>query len=159
MTTPEHSSQYGHGYVFDQESAVEKARLLLQDRQMNEAMGGLIPEQKEENLQKMLNVLDIGCGPGGWVLDMGKNYEHMYVTGIDNSKTMIAHAQEEKKLHGLKNIEFKEMDVLEALSFPDATFDLINIRYAVGYVLKDHWPKLLKECYRITKSHGISPPD
>lgn len=155
MTTPEQSSQYGHGYVFNQESAVEKARLLLQDRLISEAMGGLIPEQKEENLQALRNVLDIGCGPGGWALDMAKNYEHMHVLGIDNSKTMIAHAREEKKLHDLKNVEFNEMDVLQPLSFPNTTFDLINMRNAVGYVPKSEWLKLLRECYRITKPGGI----
>ncbi len=155
MMTPEQPSQYGHGYVFDQESAAEKARLLLQDRLLNEAMEGLIPEQKKEHLHKLHHVLDIGCGPGGWALDMAKTYEHMNVVGIDTSKTMIAHAREEKKLHGLKNIKFEVMDALQPLSFAESTFDLVNIRNAVGYVPKLDWPILLKECYRITKVGGI----
>ncbi len=155
MTIPEQPSQYGHGYVFDQESAAEKARLLLQDRLINEAMGGPIPEQRKEDLQKFRNVLDIGCGPGGWALDVAKISEHIHVVGIDNSKSMIAHAQEEKKLHDLKNIEFEEMDVLQPLNFPDFTFDLVNIRSAVGYVPQRDWHRLLKECYRITKVGGI----
>ena len=155
MTIPEQPSQYGHGYVLNQESAAEKARLLLQDRMLNEAMGGLIPEHKKEYLQKVRQVLDIGCGPGGWALDVAKTYEHMHVIGIDNSKTMIAHAQEEKKLHELKNIEFEEMDALEPLRFADSTFDLVNIRSAVGYVPQNDWHRLLKECYRITKVGGI----
>jgi len=44
MTTPEQPLQYGEGYVLNQESAAEKARLLLQDRLTNEVMGGLLPE-------------------------------------------------------------------------------------------------------------------
>lgn len=155
MTIPEQPSQYGHGYVLNQESAAEKARLLLQDRLLNEAMGGLLPEQKKEHLQKMQHVLDIGCGPGGWVIDVAKTYEHIYVTGIDSSKTMITHAQEEKKLHELKNVEFEEMNVLQPLRFADSTFDLVNIRSAVGYVPQQDWHRLLKECYRITKVGGI----
>ncbi len=151
----EQPSQYGHGYVFDQESAAEMARLLLQDRLINEAMGGLIPELPQENLLKLHSILDIGCGPGGWALDIAKTYPHMNVVGIDNSKTMIAHAQERKKLHDLKNIEFEEMDALQPLRFAAATFDLVNIRNAVGYVPRLDWPKLLKECYRITKAGGI----
>lgn len=153
--TPEQPSQYGHGYVFDQESAVEKARLLVQDRLINEVMGGLIPEQNEEYLQQLRSVLDIGCGPGGWALDIAKNYAHINVVGIDNSKTMIAHAREGKKSHGLANIEFKEMDALQPLHFAAATFNLVNIRNAVGYVPQIAWSKLLKECYRITKPGGI----
>lgn len=155
MTTPEQPAQYGHGYVLNQESAAEKARLLLQDRLINEAMTGLISEQKKENVQNFRAVLDIGCGPGGWALDVAKTYAYMHVVGIDNSKTMIAHAQEEKKLHGFENIEFKEMDVRQPLDFRDSTFDLVNIRSAVGYVPKQDWPRLLKECYRITKAGGI----
>ncbi len=155
MTIPEQPSQYGHGYVFNQESAAEKARLLLQDRLINEAIGGPIPEQKKENVQKFRNILDIGCGPGGWALDVAKTYEYTHVIGIDNSKTIIAHAREEKKLHGLKNIEFEEMDALQPLSFADFTFDLVNIRSAVGYILERDWQRLLEECYRITKVGGI----
>jgi ubiquinone/menaquinone biosynthesis C-methylase UbiE len=141
--TPEQPSQYGQGYVFDQESAVENARLLVQDRLIKEILGGLIPEQNEKYLQKLHSVLDIGCGPGGWALDIAKNYAHINVVGIDNSKTMIAHAREEKKLHDLKNIEFEEMDALQPLRFAEATFDLVNIRNAVGYVPKLAWSKLL----------------
>jgi ubiquinone/menaquinone biosynthesis C-methylase UbiE len=155
MTIPEQPSQYGHGYVFDQESAAEKARLLLQDRLINEAIRGPIPEQKKENVQKLRDVLDVGCGPGGWALDVAKISEHIHVVGIDNSKTMIAHAQEEKKLHGLKNIEFEEMNALQPLGFPDFAFDLVNIRSAVGSVPQRDWQRLLKECYRITKVGGI----
>jgi ubiquinone/menaquinone biosynthesis C-methylase UbiE len=155
MTIPEQSPQYGHGYVFDQESAAEKARLLLQDRLMNEAMGGSLPEQKKEDVQKLRNVLDIGCGPGGWALDVAKNSEYTHVIGIDTSKTMLAHALEEKKLNGLKNIEFAEMDALQPLNFSDFTFDLVNIRNAAGYVPKRDWQRLLKECYRVTKVGGI----
>lgn len=158
MTTPEQPMQDDEGeegYVLDQESAVEKARLLLQDRLINEVMGGLLPEQKPEDVQNIRMVLDIGCGPGGWALDLAKTYPHMRVTGIDNSKTMITHAQEGKKLHGLTNIEFEEMDALQPLRFPGSKFDFVNIRYAVGYVHGSDWPELLKECYRVTKPGGI----
>jgi SAM-dependent methyltransferase len=155
MTTPEQPAKYGHGYIFNQESAAEKARLLLQDRLVNEAMKGPIPEQEKEQLQKVHMVLDIGCGPGGWALDVAKIYPHMHVIGIDNSKTMIAHAQEEKKLHELKNIDFEEMDAFQSLRFDDFTFDLVNIRNAVGYLPKDDWHRLLKECYRILSINGI----
>jgi ubiquinone/menaquinone biosynthesis C-methylase UbiE len=155
MTTPEQPSQYGSGYVFNQESAAEMARLLLQDRFINEAMEDLIPEQTKEDLQKVHTLLDIGCGPGGWALDVAKTYPHLHVIGIDNSNVMIAHAQEEQKMHGLKNIEFIVMDALQPLLFTNSTFDLVNIRNAVGYVPQQNWSKLLNECYRITKAGGI----
>lgn len=155
MTTPEQPSQYGHGYVLNQESAAEMARLLVQDRLINEAMKGLIPERTPEDLQKVHTLLDIGCGPGGWTLDVAKAYPHLHVTGIDNSKVMITHAQAEKDLHAIHNIEFRVMDALQPLLFSDSTFDLVNIRNAVGYVRQNDWLKLLNECYRVTKPGGI----
>ena len=155
MMTPEQPAHYGQGYVFNQESASEKARLVLQDRLINEIMRGPLSEQKKEQIQKLRYILDIGCGPGGWALDVAKTYEHLQVIGIDNSKTMIAYAREEKKILGLKNVEFEEMDALQPLSFSDGQFCLVNIRNAVGYIPRHGWPKLLKECYRITRAGGL----
>jgi ubiquinone/menaquinone biosynthesis C-methylase UbiE len=131
------------------------ARLLLQDRLINEAMKGLIPERTPEDLQKIHTLLDIGCGPGGWTLDVAKAYPHLHVTGIDNSNVMITHAQAEKDLHALHNIEFRVMDALQPLLFSNSTFDLVNIRNAVGYVPQHDWLKLLNECYRVTRPGGI----
>jgi SAM-dependent methyltransferase len=88
-------------------------------------------------------------------LDVAQMYPHLHVTGIDNSKVMIAHAQEQQKMHDLKNIEFIAMDALQPLLFTNARFDLVNIRNAVGYVPQHNWLKLLNECYRITKAGGI----
>lgn len=153
--TPEQPAAYGQGYVFDQESASERARLVLLDRMINETMGGPLAEQKREQIQRLQCVLDIGCGPGGWALDLARTYGHLQVIGIDNSTTMIAQAREEKSFHDLDNIEFEEMDALQSLRFADGRFDLVNIRNAVGYIPRQHWPKLLTECYRITRAQGI----
>ena len=155
MMTPEQPAQYGQGYIFNQESASERARLVLQDRLINEIMGGPLSEQQQEHIQQLRSVLDIGCGPGGWAFDVAKTYTHLKVIGIDNSTTMIAHAREEQKLHGLGNLAFEEMDALQPLHFPDEQFDLVNIRNAVGYIPRHDWHKLLKECSRITRAGGL----
>src|SRR5690349_18872644 len=80
-------------YVIDAESAAEHARLFDQDTLLTEAMGGPLSEQGEEALRGVRDVLDIGCGPGGWVQRVARDYPHMQVTGIDLSTTMIAYAQ------------------------------------------------------------------
>src|SRR5258708_3157755 len=54
------------GYVIDAENAAEMARLLLQDQLLTRAMGGPLAEQVD--MSQVHRVLDIGCGPGGWVL-------------------------------------------------------------------------------------------
>lgn len=161
MKTPEEQAPLKKsGYVIDSESATEMARLLLQDRLINEMIGGLFPER--EDLNEIENILDIGCGPGGWALDVAQSYPSKQITAIDISDTMLAYANEQKKLHALKNIRFEKMDAREKLLFENQSFDLVNIRYATGYIPRHIWPKLFMECVRITKPGGtlrISEPD
>jgi ubiquinone/menaquinone biosynthesis C-methylase UbiE len=153
MTAPEQSPKHKNSYILDTESATEMARLMLQDRLINAIVGGLFPEQ--ENLDGIDSILDIGCGPGGWTLDVARSYPQKEITGIDISTTMLAHANEQKKIHGLTNINFKKMDVCQELQFPPQSFNLVNIRAATGYVSRKLWPLLLKECVRVTKPDGI----
>ena len=154
MTMPEQPLQGENTYVLDSSSATEMARLMLQDRLLNQMIGGLFPEQA--NLDSIHRVLDIGCGPGGWALDVALSYQHMEVVGIDISPMMINYACEQVNQHGLKNIEFKMMDALqETIAFPDDYFDLINIRAAIGYVPRKSWQHLIKECFRMTRPGGI----
>src|SRR5581483_11951284 len=151
--TPESSRPSENGYVLDPESATEMARLLLQDRLINETVGGLFPER--ENLDGIERILDIVCGPGGWALDLARSYPKKEITGIDISERMLTYAKEQKKLHGLKNIWFESMDARQRLGFADQSFDLVNIRTATGNISRHTWPLLLKECARITRPAGV----
>jgi ubiquinone/menaquinone biosynthesis C-methylase UbiE len=153
MSLPEQSSPLKSDYIFNAESATEMARLMLQDRLVNKMVGGLFPER--ENLDGINSILDIGCGPGGWTLDVARSYPKKEITGIDISDTMLTYAKEQKKLHELKNIHFKKMDVRQKLAFPNQSFDLINIRAATGYITRRTWPLLLQECARITRPGGV----
>lgn len=153
MTSPEQSPQQKNSYILDTESATEMARLMLQDRLINENAGGLFPEQG--SLAGIDHILDIGCGPGGWALDVARSYREKVITGIDISDMMLAYAQEQKKTHGLTNIHFKKMDIRQKLRFQDQSFNLVNIRSATGYVSRSLWPQLLQECVRVTRPGGI----
>ena len=57
-----------NNYFIDPENASEMARLMHQDRLTSLGMGGIFPERAD--FSPVHDVLDIGCGPGGWVLDM-----------------------------------------------------------------------------------------
>jgi len=73
-------------YFIDAENVAEMARLAHQDRLLTKEMGGLFPPQLD--LSTIHNVLDIGCGPGGWVLDVAQAHPIISVTGIDISHIM-----------------------------------------------------------------------
>lgn len=140
-------------YFIDAESATEMARLMHQDSLTTQGMGGVFPEYSD--FSSIHRVLDIACGPGSWVLDVAFEHPEIHVVGIDISRIMIEYAKTRALTLGLENAEFRVMDALKPLDFPDATFDLVNARFIFGFMPPASWSELMKECVRITRSGGI----
>ncbi len=142
-----------NSYLFETENATEVARLVERNTFFNEALGGVFPERA--NLDGITRILDIGCGPGGWVMDVANYYPSREVVGIDVSDMMLLRARNEAQRRTLKNVEFIKMNALQPLKFPDQHFDLVNMRAGVEYIPRANWYALLQECYRITRPGGI----
>jgi ubiquinone/menaquinone biosynthesis C-methylase UbiE len=103
----------------------------------------------------MHNILDIACGPGGWVLDLAFEYPKTKVVGIDISSTMVEYARVQAWTQGLENASFTVLNALQPLAFPDHPFDLVNARSLVGFMPDKAWPVLLQECTRVTRPGGV----
>jgi ubiquinone/menaquinone biosynthesis C-methylase UbiE len=140
-------------YVLDNESAAEMARLMHQDRLLTKGMGGLFSELGD--VSHLHDILDIACGPGGWVLDVAYQYPKMNVVGVDVSRIIIEYAKAQAWSQGLENASFRIMNVLNGLDFPDNSFDLVNARLLLGFMPPTAWPGLLQECLRITRPGGL----
>ena len=56
-----------------QDSEKELTRLMIHDRLMTALMGGVLSEQADPTV--FHRVLDVGCGPGGWIMELGKQKE------------------------------------------------------------------------------------
>ncbi|HEY4386258.1 MAG TPA: methyltransferase domain-containing protein [Ktedonobacteraceae bacterium] len=140
-------------YFVDPETGAEMSRLMIQDRLVTQAMGGPLPERHD--VEQMHTILDVACGPGGWVIEIARLYPHVQVVGVDISQRAMnyasLHAQERK----LSNVKFRYMDVRQPLDFPDHTFDLVNARFLVAFLPRASWPNLLAECVRILRPGGI----
>lgn len=141
------------GYVIEAENAAEMARLMLQDQMLTNVMGGPLAEQAD--LSHVYHVLDIACGPGGWLLELVKRHPHIQGTGIDISQLMTEYANNQAASQGLSNVQFHVMDVTQPLQFSDNAFDIVNARILTGFLSTQQWPVLLSECARITKPGGI----
>lgn len=133
-------------------TATEQVRLTEQDRHFTEAMGGLLVEQ--EDLSGIHRVLDVACGPGGWALEMAEQHPNMQIVGVDVDAGMISYATRLARASNLNNVTFHVMNVLDPLDFPDATFDLVNARFMVGFLPIAAWPGVLQEFARINRSGG-----
>jgi len=156
MSTPpdpsrEHPSTY---FVQDRANQVELQRLVIQDHLLTASMGGIFPEQPDPSAFQ--RVLDIGCGPGGWLLEAARAYPALSLVGIDISQSMIHYARaqaEAQQVH--QRVEFQVMDALLRLAFPDQHFDLVNLRLSSSFMRTWDWPKMLHEMIRVTRPRGV----
>ena len=140
-------------YPIDPENAVEMSRLLNQDTMITKAMGGPLSEQGENAF--FHNVLDLACGPGGWVLDVARMLPEANVTGTDISTRMTNYGRATANARGLHNAHFTTMSIQEPFPFADNSFDLVNARYLVAVLTPKLWPTMLRETFRVCQSGGI----
>jgi ubiquinone/menaquinone biosynthesis C-methylase UbiE len=149
--TNDHPSTY---FVQDRKNKKELTRLMIQDQMFTSAMGGVLSEQADPTL--FHRVLDVGCGPGGWIMEVAQAYPEMSLVGIDISQRMIEHARVQAKARDIHNrVEFHVMDALRPLDFPSACFDLVNLRGGVSFLRTWDWPKFLFELLRVTRPGGV----
>lgn len=79
----------------------------------------------QSSISTIHNILDIACGPGGWVLQVAKAYLEIEPMDIDLSIRMIMYAGAQTLAYGLKNARFRLMDALKPL-LADQSFDLVS---------------------------------
>ncbi|HLZ62105.1 MAG TPA: class I SAM-dependent methyltransferase [Ktedonosporobacter sp.] len=141
-------------FVQDRSSQDEMTRLRIQDQMLTTAMGGVLPEQADPPLFR--RVLDVGCGTGGWLIEVAKAYPNIsLLIGVDASRKMVDYARSQAEALGVSDrVEFHVMDALLILAFPDNYFDLVNQRCAGSWIRTWEWPKLFSEYQRVCRGGG-----
>src|SRR5260370_7062649 len=151
---PQKQQYSGTYFVQDRQNEEELLRLVPQDRLVTASMGGVLPEQAEPSAFR--RVLDVACGSGGWVIEAAQTYPEMSLVGIDINQRLIEYARAQAAAHHVDDrVKFHVMDALRILEFPDASFDLVNLRFAIGFVRTWDWPILLKKLLRIVRPGGM----
>lgn len=148
----EHPSTY---FVQDRSNEAELHRLKVQDHMVNASMGGPLAEQPDPT--RFQRILDVGCGTGGWLIEMAKCCPTAtQLVGVDVSERMIAYARAEVEAQHLGDrVSFQTMDALRMLEFPNNFFDLVNQRFCNSYLRTWDWPQVLHEYQRVTRPDGI----
>src|SRR5258707_3159097 len=115
MSTPteeprrEHPSTY---FIQDRSNRDELRRLALQDQLITTSMGGVLPEQAEP--ERFRQVLDVGCGTGGWLIEVAKAYPNTsFLIGAGGSKYLVGYAREQAEAQQLNAPE--EFHVMDAM--------------------------------------------
>lgn len=149
------SSEPTNEYVIDVEDPAETARLLEQDRLVSMKMTEpWLPNSLQAT--EPLHILDLACGPGGWVLGVAERYRGCQIVGIDISTKMIEYARGMAKIQRLSNTHFEVANVLGSLqNLALGQFDFINARFLVGIMQPNHWAGLLHECQQLLRPGGM----
>jgi SAM-dependent methyltransferase len=155
MPEPINPGQDNHSQYFEETSPEVLVRQAIQDNTITEGMGGPLPEQPDP--ARLARVLDIGCGPGGWILEIAARYPHMeQLVGIDVSWRMVEYARAQVQAQKLTSrVEFHVADALRPLPFEDASFDLVNLRFGFSFLRVTDWPRILGEMLRVARSGGV----
>ena len=148
---PEHPSTY---VVQDRSNQAELRRLHIQDQMTTACMDGVLAEQSDPTLFQ--RVLDVGCGPGGWLIEAARTYPTMkLLVGVDVSRTFVEDARQQAEAGQVSDrVEFHAMDALRMLEFPAGFFDLVNLRAGMSWLRTWDWRKLLQEVRRVTRVGG-----
>jgi ubiquinone/menaquinone biosynthesis C-methylase UbiE len=140
------------GSVIDSESPAELVRLLNQERFFTGRLG-LLPDGLE--VAHFRTVLNIGCGPGGWALEVAKTYPSMQVTGVDSSSRVIDFARAQAESQQIHNVTFVQADTFDTDSFPEASFDFINARPMLGFMSYQYWWRVAAEYKHLLRPGGV----
>jgi len=94
-------------------------------------------------------VLDAGCGPGHTALAFAPRVAA--VVGVDLTEEMLDQARRLAAGHDIANVTFEHGDV-EALAFPDASFDLATSRFSAHHY--PHPRQAMRELARVLRPEG-----
>jgi SAM-dependent methyltransferase len=138
-------------YVMDSTTGAEMARLIDQDTMITQAIG-LFPESLV--LDDVYRVLDVACGPGGWIRAAARALPDTQFIGVDVNAAMVDYANAFASVTSLLNASFQVMDITTPFPFSDASFDLVNARLLMAVVYKHLWPTVVKEFARMVRPGG-----
>jgi ubiquinone/menaquinone biosynthesis C-methylase UbiE len=139
-------------YTVDAENISEMARLIKQARLVTDCVG-LYPHTFSKTQD--FSLLDIGCGPGEWALQMAQHYPNCHITGIDVSQIMLAYASSQARELNLRNIHFKNMDAHKPFEFADEEFDAIHARFITAFMGISNWVPFFQNCFRLLQPGGF----
>ncbi|MDE3094942.1 MAG: methyltransferase domain-containing protein [Chloroflexota bacterium] len=98
------------------------------------------------------HVLDVGCGTGTLAIAVKRRVGAGVVHGIDASPEMVQVAKQKSAKDG-SDIDFR-VALIEAIPFPDASFDLVTSSLMLHHLPDDLKAKGLREIRRVLKPGG-----
>ncbi|CAO3659216.1 unnamed protein product [Rhizopus stolonifer] len=125
----------------------EQDRMVEQNYLLRTAFGSDFSCPIQSQLEKGIVVLDVGCGPGAWTMEMSTAFPNSTFIGMDQSPVF-------PKFIKPLNCHFRTCDSLVSLPFPDNSIDYIYQRDMNWAFQSQTWQPLIQEFNRILKPGG-----
>ncbi|KAI9282562.1 S-adenosyl-L-methionine-dependent methyltransferase, partial [Sporodiniella umbellata] len=100
-----------------------------------------------EKLKRGIRVLDMGCGPGWWTLEMARSYPRSKFVGIDMADVFVSKNQP-------SNVTFMIANAGTKLDFESSAFDFVFQRFLVMGFPTEQYLSSIKEIQRVLKPGG-----
>ena len=104
-------------------------------------------------LKPSMQLLDIGCGPGGITLGLAHAVAPGQVTAIDIEQAQIDRARERTKENNISNIKFEIASVFD-LPYQDNSFDAIFMSAVLSNLQRPQ--DAVDEVFRVLKPGGVA---
>lgn len=142
-------------YINNAESAGELSRIDHQARLVTQAIGHLPYELRGIRFKR---ILDLGSGSGRWALDMAYRHPSAEIVGVDISNILVEYARARASTMNRVNVTFQPFDALQGNmnELGKESYDLVHLRFAVGWVQKTEWLHLLHRCHELNMIGGYT---
>ncbi|EWY96740.1 hypothetical protein FOYG_05336 [Fusarium oxysporum NRRL 32931] len=92
-------------------------------------------------------ILDCGCGPGDWAVEVATQYPDAEVLGIDVSPHMIPENPPD-------NMELQVDDLNGRFTFRSNHFDVVHSQMVAGGIHANRWRSYIRDIFRVLKPGG-----
>jgi SAM-dependent methyltransferase len=142
-------------YINDANAPGELSRIDHQAGLVTQAIGHLPYELRGIRFKR---ILDLGCGSGRWALDMAYRYPNAEIVGVDISPLLVEYARARANTMNRANVTFLPFDALERdlSELGTGRYDLVHLRFGVGWVQKTEWINLLHRCHELNMIGGYT---
>ncbi|KAJ3717228.1 S-adenosyl-L-methionine-dependent methyltransferase [Lentinula guzmanii] len=89
--------------------------------------------------------IDLGCGTGQWVMEMAREFPHVFFFGLDVVPIATRYPED--------NVQFELHDIGEPMRWPNGSVDLIHAR-SIFMTVRDY-SVIISEAARLLKSGGM----
>ncbi len=143
-------------YPVSDDNLAELARLREQDNYMSQHLRFNMPSSASFlppsfTPAKGAKIVDLGCGPGGWAIEVAKAYPACTVIGIEKSEQRLEFAQMQTIAEQVKNVEFIQGDFRTLEKYiEEESIDFLHARF-LAWFLDDYKAQVQQWLTRVKK--------